>query len=204
MLPHILAGLMLSLQRRGCHNLNLVTPEHVVPQVMEALVPAVEQGLRLPIVYNTSAYDSLHSLALLDGIVDIYMPDLKFLSEPASKRYLKAEDYPEVATAAIKEMHRQVGFLHIDASGLARRGVLIRHLVMPGLQEETRGILEWIVRELGTSTYVNVMGQYRPGGKVSPGFCPELNRPVSRREYLSALEMAGELGLRRLDSRAHP
>jgi putative pyruvate formate lyase activating enzyme len=199
--PHVLAGLMLSLQRRGCHNINLVTPEHVVPQVLEALVPAVEQGLRLPIVYNTSAYDSLHSLSLLDGIVDIYMPDLKFLSEPLSKRYLKAEDYPEVAMAAVKEMHRQVGFLDLDAQGLARRGVLIRHLVMPGLEAETRRILEWIVGELGPATYVNVMGQYRPGGKVGPDNCPELNRSLSREEFLSALRIAGDLGLRRLDSR---
>jgi putative pyruvate formate lyase activating enzyme len=203
-LPHVLAGLMLSLQRRGCHNINLVTPEHVVPQVLEALVPAVEQGLRLPIVYNTSAYDSLHSLALLDGIVDIYMPDLKFLSESYSKRYLKAKDYPEVATAAIKEMHRQVGSLDVDASGLARRGVLIRHLIMPGLEKETRLILEWIVDQLGPSTYVNLMGQYRPGGKVGGGFCPELNRPLGRDEYQSAVEIAGELGLHRLDSRIRP
>jgi putative pyruvate formate lyase activating enzyme len=193
---------MLSLQRRGCHNLNLVTPEHVVPQVLEALVPAVEQGLRLPIVYNTSAYDSLPTLALLDGIVDIYMPDLKFFSEGSSKRYLKATDYPDVARAAVKEMHGQVGFLDIDASGLARRGVLIRHLVMPGFEGETRRILEWIVGDLGPATYVNVMGQYRPGGKVGSGFCPELNRPLSRAEYLSALELARNLGLQRLDSRA--
>ncbi len=199
--PQVLAGLMLSLQRRGCHNINLVTPEHVVPQVLEALVPAVEQGLRLPIVYNTSAYDSLHSLALLNGIVDIYMPDLKFFSPSLSKRYLKAEDYPDVARNAVKEMHRQVGFLDIDANGLARRGVLIRHLVMPGLEAETRTILEWIVSELGADTYVNVMGQYRPGGRVGPEVFPELNRPLSRREFFSALKLAEDIGLERLDSR---
>jgi len=199
--PQVLAGLMLSLQRRGCHNINLVTPEHVVPQVLEALVPAVEQGLRLPIVYNTSAYDSLHSLALLNGIVDIYMPDLKLFSPSLSKRYLKAEDYPEVARNAVKEMHRQVGFLDIDADGLARRGVLIRHLVMPGLEAETRNILEWIASELGADTYVNVMGQYRPGGRVGPEVFPELNRPLSRREFFSALKVAEDVGLERLDSR---
>lgn len=199
--PQVLAALMLSLQRRGCHNINLVTPEHVVPQVLEALVPAVEGGLRLPIVYNTSAYDSLQSLALLDGIVDIYMPDLKFFSTSYSDRYLKAPDYPEVAKAAVEEMQRQVGFLDISATGLARRGLLVRHLVMPGFEEETREILQWIVSEIGPETFVNVMGQYRPGGKVSADFCPELNQKLSRAEYLSALDVARRSGLHRLDSR---
>ncbi|MBT8397268.1 MAG: radical SAM protein [Gemmatimonadetes bacterium] len=202
--PKVLAGLMLSLQRHGCHNINFVTPEHVVPQVLEALVIAVDQGLRLPIVYNTSAYDSLESLALLDGVVDIYMPDLKLFSPTLSKRYLKAQDYPEVAKAALKDMHRQVGFLDIDPSGLARRGVLIRHLVMPGLPEESVSILEWIVRELGPDTYVNVMGQYRPGGKVGRKAWPELDRPLEREEYRAALRAAEEAGLRRLDSRDLP
>ncbi len=202
--PTVLAGLMLSLQRHGCHNINFVTPEHVVPQVLEALVIAADQGLRLPIVYNTSAYDSLESLALLDGIVDIYMPDLKLFSPSLSKRYLKAEDYPPVAKAALREMHRQVGFLHIDASGLARRGVLIRHLVMPGLPHESESIFRWIARELGPDTYVNVMGQYRPGGKVGPKVWPELNKPLGREEHRSALRAAETAGLRRLDPRNIP
>jgi putative pyruvate formate lyase activating enzyme len=195
---------MLSLQRHGCHNINFVTPEHIVPQVLEALLIAVDQGLRLPLVYNTSGYDSLQSLALLDGVVDIYMPDLKLFSPSLSKKYLKAEDYPEVAKAALREMHRQVGFLDVGAEGLARRGVLIRHLVMPGLPEESRSILEWIATELGTEAYVNVMPQYRPGGKVGDQVCPELNRPLARAEYLAALQAAADAGLRRLDSRRLP
>jgi putative pyruvate formate lyase activating enzyme len=195
---------MLSLQSRGCHNINFVTPEHVVPQLLEALLLAVEEGLRLPLVYNTSTYDSLESLALLDGIVDIYMPDLKFFSPRLSKRYLKAEDYPEVAKAALQEMHRQVGFLDIDAAGLARRGILIRHLVMPGLPEETRSILAWIVQELGPETYVNVMAQYRPAGRVGDEAWPELNRPLEHPEYRAALRVAEEVGLVRLDARNVP
>ncbi len=199
--PKVLAGLMLSLQRRGCHNINLVTPEHVVPQLLEALLIAVEQGLRLPLVYNTSAYDSLETLELLEGVVDLYMPDLKLYTPGLCKRYLKAEDYWEVATSALLEMQRQVGFIDIDANGLARRGVLIRHLVMPGLPEETRAILAWIVQELGPESYVNVMGQYRPGGRVGTQNRPELNRPLEPWEYRTALQTAEDLGLRRLDSR---
>ncbi len=199
--PAELARGMLRLQETGCHNINLVTPEHVVPQVLEALVLAAEGGLRLPLVYNTSGYDSLESLRLLEGIVDIYMPDLKLFDADLARRYLKAEDYPEVARAALKEMHRQVGPLRIGADGLARRGVLIRHLVMPGLGEESRAILQWIARELGPDSYVNVMGQYRPGGVVGPGRHPELNRPLRREELLAALQVAREAGLSRLDER---
>jgi putative pyruvate formate lyase activating enzyme len=196
-----LAGLMLRLQQMGCHNINFVTPEHVVPQVLEALVLAVEKGLRLPLVYNTSAYDSMESLALLDGVVDIYMPDLKLFSPELSRRYLKAGDYPEVAKAAVKEMHRQVGFLQTDGSGLATRGVLIRHLVMPRLLEESRVIFQWIAEELGPETYVNVMAQYRPGGKVARDRYPEINRPLEPLEHGAALVLAQEAGLTRLDRR---
>jgi putative pyruvate formate lyase activating enzyme len=197
--PKVLADLMLSLQRHGCHNINLVTPEHVVPQILEALVPAIEQGLRLPLVYNTSAYDSLETLALLDGIVDIYMPDLKFFTAEASRRYLKAADYPEVAQAAVREMHRQVGHLSVDDRGIARRGVLIRHLVMPGLQEETRSILQWIAKDLGPECYLNLMDQYRPGGRVKGDAFPELNRPLPRAEYQSAIRTARSLGLEAIE-----
>ena len=199
--PGALAGLMLRLQEMGCHNINLVTPEHVVPQLLEALVLAAEEGLRLPLVYNTSAYDSLESLRLLDGIVDIYMPDLKLFDPELCRRYLKAGNYPEVARAAVKEMHRQVGALQIGSDGLARRGVLVRHLVMPSLPGETRAILRWIVQELGPDTYVNVMGQYRPGGVVSRTRHPELNRPLEPLELGSALAMATDAGLTRLDGR---
>jgi putative pyruvate formate lyase activating enzyme len=200
--PVALAGLMLSLQRRGCHNINLVTPEHVVPQVLEALALAVDGGLHLPLVYNTSAYDVLETLHLLDGIVDIYMPDLKLFDPGLSKRYLMAEDYPEVAKAAVREMHRQVGFLQVGPDGLAHRGVLLRHLVMPGHPGETRAILRWIAREIGKDTFVNVMAQYRPGGKVGKKNCPEIDRPLAASEYTAALDFAREVGLYRLDSRA--
>jgi putative pyruvate formate lyase activating enzyme len=162
-----IAAMMITLQERGCHNINFVTPEHVVPQVLEAIAEAASLGLDLPIVYNTSAYDALESLVLMDGIVDLYMPDFKYWSAERSRTYMKAEDYPEAARTAIREMHRQVGTLVVGADGLARRGLIIRHLVMPGCLDETRSILEWIAAELGPDTYVNLMDQYRPAGKVS-------------------------------------
>ncbi|HVO36054.1 MAG TPA: hypothetical protein VMT21_10835, partial [Gemmatimonadales bacterium] len=154
--PEALALMMLQLQQAGCHNINFVTPEHVVPQVLEGLAVAVAGGLRLPIVYNTGSYDSLESLALLDGVVDIYMPDFKCWSREESRLYLMAEDYPDAARAAIAEMHRQVGPLVMDDDGVAVRGVLLRHLVMPGCLDETRAILDWIATELGRDTYVNL------------------------------------------------
>lgn len=197
--PEELAALMLGLQNMGCHNINFVTPEHVVPQVLEALVHAVEGGLRLPLVYNTSAYDAMESLALLDGVVDIYMPDVKLLNPGLSGRYFKAENYPSVAKSALREMHRQVGPLMMDARGLARRGVLIRHLVMPGLPGESEAVFRWIADELGSNTYVNVMAQYRPGGVVDAGRYTELNRPLRNDEFRTALESARRAGLTRLD-----
>ncbi len=200
--PARLASIMLDLQRAGCHNVNLVTPEHVVPQVLEAVADAAGRGLRLPIVYNTSAYDSLESLALLDGIVDVYMPDLKCSSREAGRRYLMAEDYAERARAAIAEMHRQVGPLVVDGEGLARRGLLVRHLVMPGLLAETRAVLDWIAATLGPGTYVNLMAQYRPAGKVSPSRFPEIDRPLRPDEYRAALAYARKVGLARLDGEA--
>ena len=199
--PREIAGMMLELQERGCHNINFVTPEHVVPQVVEALAVAVEQGLGLPIVYNTSAYDSLESLELMDGIVDIYMPDFKYWSPERSRTYMKAEDYPEAARATIKAMFGQVGQLVIGADGLARRGLLLRHLVMPGCLDETRAILGWVAAELGPDTYVNLMDQYYPAGKVSAERYPEIHRRLRSSEYREALAIARELGLRRLDAR---
>lgn len=199
--PEQIAAMMLELQAMGCHNINFVTPEHVVPQILEALALAIEGGLNLPIVYNTGAYDSLDSLVLMDGIVDIYMPDFKCWSAGRSGAYLKAEDYPQVARAAIGEMHRQVGPLVLDASGLARHGVLIRHLVMPGCLEETRAILQWIAAELGADSYLNLMDQYRPAGKVSAARYAEINRPLTSREFAGARAVARDLGLTRLDER---
>jgi putative pyruvate formate lyase activating enzyme len=200
--PQKLAAMMLELQGRGCHNINLVTPEHVVPQILEALLIAVEGELRLPLVYNTGAYDSLDSLELMDGLVDIYMPDFKFWEPEMARRYLRAPDYPEAARRAIKEMHRQVGPLVLDENGLALRGVILRHLVMPGDIAGTREILHWIARELGPDTYVNVMPQYYPAGKVSAKEHAEINRCITLQEFQEALEAASEAGLRRLDNRS--
>ena len=190
-----IAALMLELQAQGCHNINFVTPEHVVPQVLEALVPAIEMGLDLPIVYNTSAYDSLESLRWMDGIVDIYMPDFKLWTASAAKRYLMAEDYPEAARVALLEMHRQVGPLAFDERGLATRGVLVRHLLMPGLLDETKWCLEWLAERLGPDTYVNVMDQYYPAGKVSEGRFEEIGRHVTTEELAEARRYARSLGL---------
>ncbi len=199
-----IADMMLELQQRGCHNINFVTPEHVVPQVIEAVVKAIEGGLHLPIVYNTSAYDSLESIELMDGIVDIYMPDFKYWSAERSRTYMKAENYPEAARAAVRAMHRQVGQLVLDEDGLAKRGIILRHLVMPGCLTETRSILEWIAAELGPDTYVNLMDQYHPAGKVSAQRYAEINRGLTSAEFLEAQRIAQELGLHRLDVRRPP
>jgi len=200
--PAELAAMMLQLQERGCHNINFVTPEHVVPQILEALPLAIRGGLRLPLVYNTSAYDSLDSIELMDGVVDIYMPDFKFWDPAMARQYSKAPNYPEAARRAIKAMHRQVGPLVFDENGLALRGVLLRHLVMPGGIAGTREIMEWIARELGPDTYVNVMAQYYPAGKVSAKEYVEINRPLTEKEYREALAAARAAGLERLDGRS--
>jgi putative pyruvate formate lyase activating enzyme len=199
--PTRLAEMMLELQSMGCHNINFVTPEHVVPQVLEALVLAVEAGLRLPIVYNTSAYDSMDSLRRLDGVVDIYMPDFKIWDSQHALTYLKAKDYPEATRQAIKEMHRQVGVLKMDEKGIAKRGVLIRHLVMPGDVAGTPEIMKWLAEECSPDTYVNIMAQYRPAGKVNRESYTEINRGVSADEMEAAYEAAKKAGLWRFDER---
>ncbi len=201
-----IAGLMLDLQARGCHNINFVTPEHVVPQVLEAVLAAVGRGLKLPIVYNTSAYDSPHSIALLDGVVDVYMPDLKFADEATAKRLVLAPGYPERARAAILAMHRQVGDLVFDEDGLALRGLLVRHLVMPNGLAGTREAMRFVAREVSADTYVNVMEQYHPAGQVlrRPVQYAEVNRPVSAEEWGEAVRIAREEGLHRFDRRWRP
>jgi putative pyruvate formate lyase activating enzyme len=200
--PERLAGMMLELQAIGCHNINWVTPEHVVPQILEAVPIAIEHGLRLPIVYNTSAYDSHDSLRLMEGIVDVYMPDFKLWSSETAKRYLKRADYPDVARESIKEMYRQVGDLVLDERGMARRGLILRHLIMPGLIEETKAILRFVAEELGQGCYVNLMAQYYVSGKVGQdGQYEEIARGIHREEYERALALARELGLR-LDPRS--
>jgi putative pyruvate formate lyase activating enzyme len=196
--PRELAAMMLELQAQGCHNINLVTPEHVAPQIVQALPFAIEEGLRLPLVYNTSAYDSMESLALLDGLVDIYMPDFKYWDAEMARKYSRAPDYPEVARRAIKEMYRQVGNLVIDDNGLARRGLLVRHLVMPEEVAGTRAVMQWIADELSPETYVNLMAQYHPAGKVSRSDHAEINRRVTPAEYERALDAAWRAGLKRV------
>ena len=197
-----LAGIMLDLQNIGCHNINFVTPEHVVPQILEALVIAVERGLRLPLVYNTSAYDSLESIEQMEGIVDIYMPDFKLWETEHCRKYLVARDYAEAARKVIAAMHAQVGELKVDENGLALRGVLIRHLVMPGLLDDTREIMLWIAQSVSRDTYVNVMDQYYPAHKAEtePRFA-EINRGIAADEFCGALELARRAGLWRFDTR---
>ena len=196
-----LAEMMLLLQRKGCHNINFVTPEHVVPQILEALPLAVEMGLRLPLVYNTGAYDSLDSIRLMDGVVDIYMPDFKFWSGELSRKYLKAKDYPETARAAVLEMHRQVGDLVFDEHGIAKRGVLVRHLLMPGFASDARKIMGFLAREVSPDIYVNIMDQYRPAGKVDATKYEEINCRVSGEELEDAYRFAKAEGLSRFDFR---
>lgn len=197
--PERLSEMMLELQAAGCHNINLVTPEHVVPQILEALPIAVEGGLRMPIVYNTSSFDSMESLRLMDGIVDIYMPDFKMWDPRLALKYLLCKDYPTAARRAIKEMHRQVGELKMDEHGLAKRGVLLRHLVLPGGIAGTSEVMRFLAREVSPETYVNVMAQYRPGGKVSDEKYPELNRPITGEEYAIAISEAQGAGIHRFD-----
>ena len=199
--PERVAQMMLELQGMGCHNINFVTPEHVVPQVLEALLIAVERGLRLPIVYNTSAYDALESLQLLDGVVDIYMPDFKIWDERLALKYLKAKDYPQAARQALIEMHRQVGVLKMDERGIAKRGVLVRHLVMPEDVAGTQEIMHFLANELSADTYINIMDQYHPAGKVSDQKYGEINRRLSGSELQGAQSAAEEARLWRFDRR---
>jgi putative pyruvate formate lyase activating enzyme len=196
-----LAAMMLELQSAGCHNINLVTPSHVLPHILAALVIAGRDGLRLPLVYNTGGYDAVAALQLLEGVVDIYMPDMKYASEPAAKRYSKAPRYPAVNRAAVREMHRQVGDLQIDATGLAQRGLLVRHLVLPHGLAGTEAVAGFLAQEISPHTYFNVMDQYRPEFNVRryPNQFPKLNRPLKPGEYQKAVEQAHAAGLHRLD-----
>lgn len=198
-----IATLMLALQQRGCHNINFVTPEHVAPQVAEAIAAAVTRGLNVPIVYNTSAYDSIQSLRLMEGLVDIYMPDFKFFTYEPSKLLLKAKDYPRRAREAVKEMHRQVGDLRFEPDGLAQRGLLVRHLVMPNHVNEARDIFRWLAEEISPDTYVNIMGQYRPLHQVdgSNAGYDVINRPALPEEMNEARRAARQAGLWRFDER---
>ncbi len=196
--PEDLAAMMLSLQASGCHNVNLVSPSHVVPQVLLGLLVAAEAGLRLPLVYNTGGYDSLRTLALLDGIVDVYMPDAKYADAGAGLRFSGVRNYPEVNRAAIREMHRQVGDLVIDGDGVARRGLLVRHLVLPEGLAGTGEVVRFLRDQVSPRTYINVMAQYRPCYRASQ--MPPLDRRVTAAEYAEAVRLAADAGLR-LDER---
>ncbi len=197
--PEELARIMLELQALGCHNINLVSPSHVVPQIMAAVLIAARAGLKLPLVYNTGGYDSLAMLKLLDGVIDIYMPDMKYGDPQIARRYSKVRNYPQVNRQAVKEMHRQVGDLQIDPSGLARRGLLVRHLVLPEGLAGTQEIVRFLATEISQDTYLNIMDQYRPTYKAH--LYPEINRRITSKEYQEAITMALEAGLHRLDKR---
>jgi putative pyruvate formate lyase activating enzyme len=192
-----LAGIMLSVQEMGCHNINLVTPSHIVPQILEALERAVEKGLKLPVVYNSSGYDSVETLQLLDGIVDIYMPDFKFWDNRVAQNTCGVGDYRERACEALAEMHRQVGDLVLDENGLAVSGLLVRHLVMPNGLAGTREVMRFLAEEISPDTYVNVMDQYRPCGMALEN--ERLNQAVTRVEYDEAMRAAREEGIHRFD-----
>ena len=199
--PDELAAMMLALQRDGCHNINLVTPSHVVAQILAAVAIAARQGLRLPLVYNTGGYDSLEALALLDRVVDIYMPDMKYGDPETAHRSSHVRNYWEVNRAAVKEMHRQVGDLVLSDEGLARRGLLVRHLVLPGDLANTDRVLAFIATEISRDTYLNLMSQYHPCYRAWD--YPPLDRPVTREEFDRALAAAAKHGLHRLDRPAY-
>ena len=194
-----LSGMMLHLQNTGCHNINFVTPTHLVPQILEGLSYAIEAGLNVPLVYNSGGYDSVETLRLLEGIFDIYMPDFKFWDPEMSRVYMKAEDYPERAREALQEMHRQVGDLILDENGIARRGILLRHLVMPEGIAGTRDIMRFVANEISPDTYVNIMDQYRPCGLAYKE--KTLTRCITQAEYEASVEAAHEEGITRLDRR---
>jgi len=197
--PDQLADMMLQLQSMGCHNINFVTPTHMIAQIMEALPLAIDRGLHIPLVYNSSGYDSVHTLKILEGVFDIYMPDFKFWDSSWAKRYCNAPDYRERAIEAIKEMHRQVGDLKLTEDGIALRGLIIRHLVMPEGVAGSEGVLNFISKEISQDTYVNIMDQYRPCGKALED--EYINRRISAKEFREAMAIAKRVGLRRLDPR---
>jgi putative pyruvate formate lyase activating enzyme len=195
-----LAAMMLQLEVAGCHNINFVSPSHVIPQIVAAVYIAAEAGLNIPLVYNTGGYDSLAGLRLLDGIIDIYMPDMKYADPDTAQKYSKVRDYPAHNWAAVREMHRQVGDLALDEDGIATRGLLVRHLVLPEGLAGTAEIVRFLAEEISPDTYINVMGQYRPAWRVRERDIAPLNRPVLPAEVQAARSLAEAAGLR-LDRR---
>ncbi|MBF0611607.1 MAG: radical SAM protein [Magnetococcales bacterium] len=197
--PEQLADIMLMLQKQGCHNINLVSPSHVIAPILAAVQLAAARGLHLPLVYNTGGYDSLVGLSLLDGVVDIYMPDMKYGDAEPAYRYSRVKDYPRINQAAVKEMHRQVGNLQLDEDGIARRGLLVRHLILPEGLAGSADIFEFLAREISPDTYLNIMPQYHPSYRAAR-FPPMEQREI-RQWYAQALVLAREAGLHRLDRR---
>lgn len=190
-----MARAMRRLQEIGCHNINFVTPTHYTPQIVASLPEAIEMGLKLPIVYNCSGYESIEVIQLLEGIVDIYMPDAKYMDERHSQRYSNAPDYPEVLKKVLREMHRQVGDLKINSAGIAERGLLIRHLVMPNGVASSEGVLKFIAEEISVHSYVNIMAQYRPEYRAFD--YPEIGRRITQKEFSEAIQIAKRLRLYR-------
>jgi putative pyruvate formate lyase activating enzyme len=192
-----ISAMMLDLQARGCHNINLVSPTHVIPQILDALLIAAQKGLRLPLVYNTGGYDAINTLELLDGIIDIYMPDMKYADAGIAKKYSLIPDYPYHNQKAVKEMYRQVGDLELDNNGIAARGLLVRHLVLPHNISGTKGVMANLARDISTNTYVNIMDQYRPEYHVRQ--FPELFRRTSVVEFQTAVDLAIDCGIEHID-----
>ncbi len=197
-----LADMMLDLQRKGCHNINLVTPTHVMPNIVSATLIALKKGLHLPLVYNTSGYELAKNIKLLDGIVDIYLPDLKFMDGAEAQRYnfAAASDYPQMAQESIIEMHRQVGNLVTGERGIALRGLMVRHLVMPNRVAGTREFVKWVAENLSTATYVNIMAQYRVEHRAFE--YERIARAITAEEFVEGMEWAREAGLTNLDERS--
>ncbi|PMQ01612.1 MAG: radical SAM protein [Dictyoglomus sp. NZ13-RE01] len=191
-----LAKIMLYLQKMGCHNINLVTPTHFVPQILSALKIAIEKGLNIPIVYNTSGYENISTLKLLEGVIDIYMPDIKFFDPKVAKKFSNAEDYPEITKMALKEMYRQVGDLKLNEKGIAERGLIIRHLLLPNNLSGLDGWLDFIKEELSTNVFLNIMDQYRPLYKAYQ--YQEINRTITWKEYKHAIDLALQKSFRNL------
>jgi len=192
-----LSSIMIDLQMEGCHNINLVTPTHQVPMILHAIALATEKGLEVPVVYNCGGYESIETLRILEGIIDIYMPDIKYSDPESAGKYSNADDYPEVAKAALREMHRQVGDLILDQQGIAERGLLVRHLVLPEGIAGTEGVVRFIAEEISVDTYINIMDQYYPCFEAYR--YPPLDRRITAKEYSTAVQAAIRAGLKRID-----
>ena len=195
--PEDIAVMMLQLQSQGCHNINFVSPSHVVPQILAAVWVAAKAGLHIPLVYNTGGYDSLTMLTLLNGVIDIYMPDMKYGDSDIARKYSKIPNYARVNQAAVREMHRQVGDLQLNEDGLAIHGLLVRHLVLPHNLAGTEKIVQFIANEVSRNTYINIMGQYHPCYRADQ--YPEIDRRITPQEYKYALQTALDAGLSGLD-----